>query len=89
MKHKHLIKNALSHQAQTIKKILFYNEVYFIKIRYLPQLVPVAVTVEHNTPVSVILHLHLENTACITIILIQPIIKITHVHTQKFVGIFC
>jgi hypothetical protein len=75
MKHKDLTKNALSHQAQTINKILSYNEVYFIKMQYLPQLVPVAVTVEHNAPVSVILHLHLENTACITTILIQPITK--------------
>jgi hypothetical protein len=78
MRHKHLTKNALSRQAQTFKKILFYNEVYFIKMQYLPQLVPVAVTVEHNSPVSVILHLHLENTACITVILTQPITKITH-----------
>jgi len=67
MRHKHLIKNTLSHQAQTFNKILFYNEVYFIKMQYLPQLVPVAVTVEHNSPVSVIFHLHLENTACFRI----------------------
>ena len=60
-----------------------------VKIQYLPQLVPVAVTVEHNSPVSVILHLHLENTACIMVILIQLFTIITHVYTQRFVGIFC
>lgn len=81
IRHKHLIKNALIHQAQIINKILFYNEVYFIKIQYLPQLVPVAVMVEHNSPVSVIFHLHLENIACIKVIVIQSITKITHVHT--------
>jgi len=32
MRYKHLINNALSHQAQTINKILFHNEVYFINL---------------------------------------------------------
>lgn len=89
MRQKYLTKNAISHKAQTINKILFYNEVYFIKMQYLPQLVPVAVTVEHNSPVSVIFHLHLEHTDCSKIILIQPITKIIYMHTQKSVDIFC
>jgi hypothetical protein len=42
----------------------FYSTIYFIRSQHLPQLIPVVVTVEHNAPIPVILHLYLEQITC-------------------------